>query len=70
MLLDARADTAPSDQVAVPVPDGELWWTLGSNEEVYSKAETSPAGLSVAEAAARLAKYGPNLLTPPQKPGG
>lgn len=38
-------------------------------EEVLRDLETSEAGLSEEEAAARLDLYGPNALTPPKKPG-
>ena len=38
-----------------------LWHTL-SVEQVYSRLESTPAGLSGAEAARRLAHYGPNEL--------
>jgi len=37
------------------------WHTLTSEESLAS-LETSPSGLSAAEAAARLEKYGPNEL--------
>ncbi len=40
-----------------------------SGEEVCKRLETAPGGLSADEAPRRLAQYGPNVLTPPQRYG-
>jgi len=44
------------------------WHALPSADAVKAR-ESGPAGLSAAEAARRLAEYGPNRLTPPKKRG-
>src|SRR5262245_41484840 len=41
-------------------------WSL-SLAELETDLHTSPGGLTSAEAAARFAEYGPNLLRPPRK---
>lgn len=44
--------------------DEEIDWHLLSQEELMEELETNIHGLSEAEAAARLEKYGPNEITP------
>jgi magnesium-transporting ATPase (P-type) len=57
--------------VAVEIkPENEIaWYTIARKEEVFEKLNTSPKGLSEEECAKRLAIYGLNALTPPEKPG-
>jgi len=44
-------------------------WHAAAAEEVFTKIESSPRGLTQAEAAERLRRFGPNRLTPPRKKG-
>jgi Ca2+-transporting ATPase len=46
---------------SAPGESSPLWHTL-SVEQAYARSEATPAGLSAAEAALRLAHYGPNEL--------
>ncbi len=57
---DAKANPV---RVAAGSPKGTLWHAL-SVEAALSAAETDRSGLSDAEAEARLARYGPNRLSP------
>jgi magnesium-transporting ATPase (P-type) len=43
------------------------WHALSTIEDVLQKLGSSEAGLTSAEAEARLAQYGLNALTPPKK---
>jgi calcium-translocating P-type ATPase len=52
------ASVAPAGPAPVPARG---WHTLAA-AEVQDLLETQPAGLTTAEAAARLARYGPNIL--------
>ncbi len=54
-MLASRADANPAAQPTAPVE------TLVA-EAVYAGLGTSPAGLTTAEAAARLARFGPNVI--------
>lgn len=54
--------------VAIDVSeDGLPWHSLPDEAAVLKQLDTSRDGLTDAEATARLAKWGPNALTPPPK---
>lgn len=44
-------------------------WHAAAAEEAFTKIESSPKGLTQAEATDRLKRFGPNRLTPPRKKG-
>lgn len=63
------ANTNKEASVSVKVNDEVAWHSCADPEEVLTKLNTSAEGLSTAEAQRRLEEYGPNRLTPPEKPG-
>lgn len=58
--LEQHNGDVPLDAAGTP-----QWHALPTPEAVYAAADTTANGLTKPEAAARLAKYGPNTLTPP-----
>jgi len=42
-------------------------WHAAADDEIFKNLDSSPAGLSTADAEQRLTEYGPNRLTPPEK---
>ena len=64
VIRPGRRAPTPDDSVLVPV-DGsvEALWSV-SPEHLLAVLRSSPAGLSAAEASARLRRVGPNAITP------
>ena len=62
MVLGRDAETYPVN-VAAGSPDGTPWHALSLDAALVA-ADTDRSGLTEAEAAARLARYGPNRLSP------
>ena len=74
LRLAAAASTrvsAPGATMASPVDSAvdveTAWHSIPDGESVLKELGSSQEGLSSADAAARLAQYGPNALTPPKK---
>lgn len=73
-IADARAGTSPKRQNHLRVKhvnqeldaSNSVDWHAESLDSVFAKLESSEQGLSQQEAAARIERYGPNLL--PQQP--
>ncbi|BCR03583.1 cation-transporting P-type ATPase [Desulfuromonas versatilis] len=50
-----------------PIPEAGSAWHEWATEKTFSHLESSPGGLTQAEAERRLARYGPNRLRPPKQ---
>lgn len=58
-----------SVRAAPPAPSSERSWHAVTAKETMAAQESSPSGLSEAEARVRLARFGPNRLPPPKRRG-
>ncbi|RDD61014.1 cation-transporting P-type ATPase [Ferruginivarius sediminum] len=67
--MSRRSPDPAFGQGAIGLADGDRAWHAAAPDTVVESTVTAPEGLSQAEAARRLAAYGPNRLPPPKTRG-